>query len=79
MNILVWIIFGAIVGWVASFIMNTRGRGLIRNIIVGLVGALIGGFLGSFIGIGSINTFTMEGFTVSLGGAVLFIWFIRSL
>ncbi len=79
LNVLVWIIFGALVGWIASIIMKTRRRGLIRNIIVGLVGAFLGGFLASLLGIGSVQTFTVEGFAIALGGAVLLIWLLRRL
>jgi len=43
-NIIISIILGAISGWLASIIMNTK-NGLLRNIILGI----IGGFLGSFI------------------------------
>ena len=44
MGMLIWIIFGALVGWVASMIMNGDG-GLVWDIIVGIVGAVIGGFI----------------------------------
>ena len=50
MGIIGWLIFGAIVGWVASKIMGTDAQqGAIMNIIVGIVGALIGGFLWGLI------------------------------
>ena len=54
MNILVWIIFGALAGWIASILMKRDGQqGAIGNIIVGLIGALIGGFvMGQFGGQG---------------------------
>ncbi len=71
--------FGALVGWVASIIMGTKRRGLIRNILVGLVGALIGGFLASLLGFGSVTKFTLEGFGIALGGAILFIWIMRKM
>lgn len=77
MNILIWIIFGALVGWVASMIMRSRRSGLIRNIIVGLIGAFLGGWLGSFVGIGSVQTFTIEGFLTALAGAVVLILVTR--
>ncbi len=79
MALLSWIIFGALVGWLASIIMKTRRRGLIRNIVVGLVGALLGGWIASLLGIGSVQTFTIEGFAIAIGGAVLLIWFLRRL
>jgi uncharacterized membrane protein YeaQ/YmgE (transglycosylase-associated protein family) len=45
MYILGWIVFGAIVGWLASRIMGRDGSGCMVNIALGLVGALAGGFL----------------------------------
>ncbi len=79
MNIFLWIIFGALVGWVASIIMKTKKRGLIRNIIVGLVGSFLGGFIASLFGIGSINEFSIESFLIALGGAVLLIAILRKI
>lgn len=76
MSIIIWIIFGALVGWIASIVMHSKG-GLIRNIIVGLIGAVLGGFLASLFGIGSVTTFTIEGFLIALGGAVLLIWIVK--
>jgi len=77
MGILGWIIFGALVGWVASILMHTRRRGLIRNIVVGLLGSLIGGWLGSLLGIGSVSSFSVESFAIALGGAILLLWLFR--
>jgi uncharacterized membrane protein YeaQ/YmgE (transglycosylase-associated protein family) len=49
MNILLWIIFGAIAGWIASIIMKTDGQqGTLTDIILGIVGAIVGGFLMQF-------------------------------
>lgn len=46
MGIIGWLIFGAIVGWLASKIMGTDAQqGILLNIVVGIVGALLGGFL----------------------------------
>jgi len=45
MVILGWIVFGAIVGWLASRIMGKDGSGCMVNIALGLVGALAGGFI----------------------------------
>ncbi len=78
MGILMWILFGAIVGWIASLITKNKG-GLIKNIIVGLLGAVLGGFIGSFFGIGSVETFTVEGFLIAIAGAVVLLWIMRKL
>ena len=46
MGIIGWLIFGGLVGWIASKIMGTDAQqGILLNIIVGIVGALVGGFL----------------------------------
>jgi uncharacterized membrane protein YeaQ/YmgE (transglycosylase-associated protein family) len=72
-NFIVWIIVGAIIGWVASMIMGTRG-GLLVNIIVGIVGAFIAGLvLTPLLGIGTINqnNFSLPALIVSLLGAII--------
>jgi uncharacterized membrane protein YeaQ/YmgE (transglycosylase-associated protein family) len=45
MEILGWIVFGAVAGWIASAIMGRQGSGCFVNIALGLVGALVGGVL----------------------------------
>ena len=46
MGILIWLIVGGVVGWLASLIMRTDGQqGILLNIVVGIVGALLAGFL----------------------------------
>lgn len=74
MGIIVWLIMGALVGWIASIIMGINAQqGMILNIVVGVVGALIGGWLiGPLLGAGSINDgITFMSFVVSLIGAVI--------
>lgn len=71
MGLIVWLVIGGVVGWLASMIMRTDGQqGIFLNIIVGIVGAAIGGFL---LGSGNINnsTLTLNTFLVSLLGAVV--------
>ena len=74
MGIIVWLIMGGLVGWIASLIMGTSAQqGIILNVVVGIVGAMIGGFLlGPLLGAGSINEgITIMSFIVSLIGAVI--------
>lgn len=53
MNILLWIIFGGLAGWIASMVVgNDAGMGIIGNVIVGIVGAFIGGMVADQIGVG---------------------------
>jgi len=73
MNILIWLIVGAIIGWLASMIMRTQ-EGLLLNIVVGIVGALIGGWLISpLVGAGTINScdLSLAGLGVSFLGAII--------
>ena len=45
MDILGWIIFGALTGWIASKVVNRRGEGCLVNTALGLSGAVVGGFI----------------------------------
>ena len=76
MGIILWIIFGALVGWVASLIMKTGG-GFVQDVIVGIVGSLIGGFIMSFLGQGGVRGFNLHGFIVAVLGACLLIVIVR--
>ena len=74
MGIIIWLIVGGLVGWIASMIMKTDGQqGMLMNVVVGIVGALLGGFLISpMVGVGTINSgFSIGSFLVSLAGAVV--------
>ena len=77
MGILLWIIFGALVGWVASMIMKSGG-GLLWDIVVGVFGAVIGGFVMSQLGYGDISGFNFYSFLVALLGACAFIAILRA-
>lgn len=75
MNFIIWLLVGAIVGWLASMVMNTDGQqGLLLNIVVGVVGAFVAGVvLTPMLGIATINqnNFSLPGVLVSLVGAVI--------
>jgi uncharacterized membrane protein YeaQ/YmgE (transglycosylase-associated protein family) len=74
MNFLIWIIFGAIVGWVASLIMKTdENQGALANIIVGIIGAVLGGWLFNLFGASGVTGFNIYSFLVALLGAVVLI------
>lgn len=79
MDFLLWILFGGIVGWVASMIMKTDGQqGIFLNIIVGVIGAVIGGWVMGLVGQGGLNAgFSISGFLVALLGACLLIWVVK--
>lgn len=72
MNIIVWIIFGAIAGWLASKIMSTDNeQGAIANIVVGILGAVIGGFIMQAIGSSGVTGFNIRSFLVAILGTVV--------
>ena len=74
MGIIIWLIMGGLVGWLASMIMGTNNQqGIILNVVVGIVGAMIGGWLvGPMLGAGSINQgISIMSFVVSLAGAIV--------
>ena len=80
MGIIIWLIVGGIVGWLASIIMGRDAQqGVLLNIIVGIVGALLGGWLISpLVGVGTINEgITIGSFLVSLVGAVILLFIVN--
>jgi uncharacterized membrane protein YeaQ/YmgE (transglycosylase-associated protein family) len=80
MGILLWIIFGAIVGWVASLIMKTDAeQGPLLNIIVGIIGAVLGGWIMNFFGASGTTGFNLYSFIVALIGAIVLIAIVRAI
>ena len=75
LNIILWLIVGAIAGWLAGIIMKSKGS-LIRNIILGIAGALLGGFIVRLLG-GDLDGFSIFGFLVAIAGACLVIFLFR--
>lgn len=75
MGIIIWLIVGGIVGWLASLVMRTDAQqGIVLNVVVGIVGAFIGGLLiGPLLGAPSINSgaITIMSVVVSLIGAII--------
>lgn len=79
MSFLVYIIFGGLVGWVASMLMGTDGQqGILLNVVVGVIGAVLGSWIFSFLGIGgTVNGFNLGSFVVALIGAVVLIGLLK--
>lgn len=78
MGIILWIVFGAIVGFIASNLMGS-GDGLMWNIIIGIIGALVGGFIMNGLGYSGISGFNLYSFIVAIFGAIISIWVTRSI
>ncbi len=78
MNILIWIVFGALVGWVASMIMRSN-NGLFWDIVIGIVGSVLGGLIMGLFGQGGVGGFTLYSFFVALIGACVLIAIVRAI
>ena len=75
MNLIIWLVLGGVVGWLASLIMRTDGQqGIVLNVVVGVVGAFLAGwFISPLVWLGTINqnNFSLASVLVSLIGAVI--------
>jgi len=75
MNLIIWLVIGGLLGWVASMIMRTDAQqGVLLNVVVGIVGALLGGwFISPLVGVPTINqgAFSLGALLVSLVGAII--------
>lgn len=71
MNILLWLILGALAGWLAGLIMGSDGRNWLVNILIGVLGAAIGGFVASLLGLGGITGFNLYSLLIAVAGACL--------
>ena len=77
MNIILWIIFGTLAGWIASMIMGANAQmGALANIVVGIVGALIGGFVMNAFGAQGVTGFNLTSLIVSVLGAVVLLFLV---
>ena len=76
-NLIIWLLVGALIGWLASMVMRTDAQqGPLLNIVVGIVGAMIGGFL---LGGPSINSdaLNVTALIVSFVGAVVLLGIVN--
>lgn len=75
MNLIIWLVVGGVLGWLASLIMRTDSQqGIFLNVVVGIIGALIAGYvLTPMLGESTINSgnFSAMGLVVSLVGSII--------
>ena len=79
-NLIIYLIAGAIVGYIASRIMHTNSQqGLLLDIIVGVIGAFLAGyFISPLLGIGTINdAISLPTMLVTLLGSVILLWIVK--
>jgi uncharacterized membrane protein YeaQ/YmgE (transglycosylase-associated protein family) len=74
MNIILWVIFGGIAGWIASMIMSTNAQqGMLMDIVLGIVGAVVGGFIANLFGAPGVTGFNIYSLVVAVIGAAVLI------
>lgn len=79
-NIVIWLIFGALAGWVASIIMGAKDQqGVVANIGIGLIGALIGGWTMHTLGGRGESSFNLISFLFAVLGSILLLSVFRFL
>ena len=72
MQLIGFLIMGAIVGWLAGKIMSGHGYGILWDVVVGIVGSFLGGFIFSLI-FGVQSTGLIVSFIVALIGAIVLV------
>jgi len=80
-TILLWLLFGAIIGWIAGAIMKSKNS-LLMNIVLGIVGSFVGGFVASLLGFGSLTggrSLSLVNIIISVAGACLVILLVRAI
>jgi uncharacterized membrane protein YeaQ/YmgE (transglycosylase-associated protein family) len=79
MNILLWIILGALAGWIASLVMGTnRQQGTLVDIVVGIIGAFLGGFIFQALGGTGVTGFNVGSLLVAVVGAIVLLAIVRA-
>ena len=80
MGIVIWIIVGAIAGFVASKVLTGKGMGLLWDLVVGILGAFLGVWMAGLVVIPvSTGTFTFRGLLAAFVGAVILLVVFRAL
>jgi uncharacterized membrane protein YeaQ/YmgE (transglycosylase-associated protein family) len=74
MDLIIFLVIGALVGWLAGVIMKGGGFGVIGNIIVGILGAMLGGWLLPKLGVTIGGEF--GGFITAVIGAVILLFIV---
>jgi uncharacterized membrane protein YeaQ/YmgE (transglycosylase-associated protein family) len=77
-NLVVTLIIGGVVGWLASILMKTNAQmGIVANVIVGIIGSFLGGFVTNALGVRAHST--PASWIVAVLGAALLIALLRAL
>ena len=78
MQLVILLVVGGVIGWLASIIMKTNAQmGIIAHVVVGVVGTMLGFWIASQLGFAAGNT--IVGWLISIGGAILLIAILKLL
>ena len=72
-SIIVWLIVGAIAGWLAGLIVKGGGFGLLGNIVIGIIGAVVAGWLLPQLGIGLGTGIVAAIINSAIGGVIVLV------
>lgn len=80
MGWIMWIIFGALIGWIARKI-SKQGRTMstFQSIIVGIVGSAVGGLIGDMLNLGTVDGFNIGSIILAVIGAILVLWLVNKM
>ncbi len=78
MNLIISIVVGGIIGWLASMVMKTSAQmGILANVVVGIIGSSLGFWLAGLLGIAAYGTAAR--WIVAVAGAAILIWILKAL
>lgn len=78
-SILLWILLGAVAGWLASIVMKTNAsQGTLMDIVIGIVGAFVGGFVFNLFGAAGATGFNLYSLLVAFIGAVILLAILKT-
>ena len=76
MNLIITLIVGGLIGWLASVLMKTNGQmGIIANVIVGIIGSSLGFWLAGVLGLAAYGAIAR--YAVAVVGAAVLIWLLK--
>ena len=78
MDLIISIVVGGIIGWLASLIMKTSAQmGILANVIVGIIGSSLGYWLAGVLGLAAYGSIAR--WIVAVAGAAILIWILKAL
>lgn len=78
-DILLWIIFGGIAGWMANFIVGGENKGCLLNIVIGVAGSVIGGLIFQYFGKQGWTGFDLYSLLVAVVGSIVLVVIVNLL